>query len=61
MNGNNPYAPTRSPYAPIAERPRAHRGRMAQAGMTLVEMLVWLAIMAVLSLGMLWLLWTTAR
>lgn len=61
MNGNNPYAPTRSPYASIPEEPRAHRGRIAQAGMTLVEMLVWLAIMAALSVGMLWLLWTTAR
>ncbi|WP_239462487.1 hypothetical protein [Enorma phocaeensis] len=49
----------RSPYetAPAVES----HGRVVKAGMSLVEMVAWLAIMAVLSLGMIWLLWKTAH
>ncbi len=47
-----------SPYE--IER-RQGGGCLAQAGMTIVEMAVWLVAMAALALGMLWLLWNCTR
>lgn len=46
---------------PYDTAPREKRGRIARAGMSLIETVVWVAIMAVLSVGMIWLLWTTSR
>lgn len=49
----------RSPYE-TASAVESH-GRVVKAGMSLVEMVAWLVIMAVLSLGMIWLLWKAAH
>ncbi|MCF2621534.1 hypothetical protein [Collinsella tanakaei] len=45
--------PRRNPYD-VREEPQG-------VGMSALEMLLWLLIMAVLSLGMIWLLWTNSR
>ncbi len=45
--------PRRNPYD-VHEEPQS-------VGMSVLEMLLWLLIMAVLSLGMIWLLWTNSR
>lgn len=46
---------------PYDVQPAECGGCLARAGMTVVEMVLWLALMAVLSLGMLWLLWSCSR
>ncbi len=50
----------RSPYAP-PPTDSAPRSRVARAGATLMQMVAWLAIMAALSLAMLWLLWAVSH
>lgn len=50
----------RNPYVLADQGSAAKRGRLARAGATLAEMLVWLVIMAALTVGMIWLLGTTS-
>lgn len=69
MNITNATATTPRPATygvadrnPYAVRPaECKHGRVTRAGMSLVEMIAWLVIMAVLSLGMIWLLWKTGN
>ncbi len=58
--GRSPRRSVRSPYAPPPTAP-VPRSRVARAGATLVQMVAWLAIMAALSLAMLWLLWAVSH
>ncbi len=51
----------RSPYTLAEQDSGDKRGCLARAGATLAEMFVWLVIMAALTVGMIWLLWTTSR
>lgn len=51
MQATNTNALKRSPYDMRQEEKQG-------TGMNLVEMVLWLLIMAALSLGMLWLMWT---
>ena len=52
---------TRNPYDADFVAPEPRGGCLARAGMTVVEMVLWLAVMAALAIGMLWLLWTCSR
>lgn len=49
----------KNPYQAPKEVPQ--RSVIVRAGMSVVEMVIWLAVMAVLSLGMIWLLWSASR
>ena len=49
----------KSPYE--VDEPRDNRPVIVRAGMSAVEMVVWIVIMAVLAAGMIWLLWSTSR
>ncbi len=50
-------------YASPYDRPAqpAPKNPVARAGMSLVEMLIWIVVMAVLSLGMIVMLWNVSR
>ncbi len=57
-------SPSTSPYTNPYARENAtseHRNPVVRAGMSVVEMVVWIVIMAALALGMIWLLWNTTR
>lgn len=57
-------SPSTSPYTNPYARESAvsgHRNPVVRAGMSVVEMVVWIVIMAALALGMIWLLWNTTR
>lgn len=53
MTRKNPYDPE-----PASDRPRS---RIVRAGMSVVEMVVWIVIMAVLAIGMIALLWNVSK
>ena len=50
-------------YASQYDRPTqpAPKNPVVRAGMSLVEMLIWIVVMAVLSLGMIVMLWNVSR
>ena len=57
-------SPCTSPYTNPYARESAvsgHHNSVVRAGMSVVEMVVWIVIMAALALGMIWLLWNTTR
>ena len=58
MTDKNPY---RNPYTSKPEREHESRNPLVRAGMSLVEMVAWLVVMALLAGGMIWLLWNVSR
>ncbi|AEB07684.1 hypothetical protein Corgl_1585 [Coriobacterium glomerans PW2] len=48
-----------SPYTP--RDVRARRNPVVRIGMTIAEMVIWLAVMALLSIGVIWLLCSSSR
>ncbi len=49
----------RSPYGP--DQPRSRRGSVTRAGISIIELAIWVVIMAALTIGMLWVLWSATR
>ena len=48
-----------NPYDNIREQDQ--RNPIVRAGMSVAEMVAWLVVMAVLAIGMIWLLWSASR
>lgn len=58
-NMDNTNTTRRNPYRMVQSAPAG--GPAARLGMSLAEMISSLVLMAVLSLGMIWLLWSASR
>lgn len=57
------YATTmkRNPYEPNERPERRWHNPVARIGMSAVELVMWIVVMAALAIGMIWLLWSTSR